>query len=166
MPQPTKPPCSGSWPDPPPDTSPTLPARGASPRITTLFSASRRSDGCAEARPANASVTTSSGALMSFFIGCSPRSGPVDRASPEACSISSNTVLVATYGGRVSPSRALGRGGPGLGLDDERLVPVPPRPGRTGPPSTPRAARPDPAQGGGRPRRHPGWTGADRGSPP
>ena len=37
MPAPTKPPCSGSWPEPPPETSPTLPATGASARMTSWF---------------------------------------------------------------------------------------------------------------------------------
>ena len=32
IPIPTNPPCSGSWPEPPPEISPTLPATGASPR--------------------------------------------------------------------------------------------------------------------------------------
>jgi len=38
MPGPTNPPCKGSWPEPPPETSPTFPGRGGSARNTTLFS--------------------------------------------------------------------------------------------------------------------------------
>src|SRR3954465_6387664 len=71
IPGPTKPPCIGSCPEPPPDTSPTLPCTGASPRKTTRFSWSTRSSGCAAAMPRSASATTSAGSLMSFFIRCS-----------------------------------------------------------------------------------------------
>src|SRR6059058_432643 len=42
MPRPTKPPCSGSCPEPPPDTSATLPRRGA-PARTTICAGSLRS---------------------------------------------------------------------------------------------------------------------------
>src|SRR6478609_712426 len=68
-PGPTNPPCRGSCPDPPPETIPTLPCTGASPRKTTLFSWSTRSCGCASSTPRNASVTTSAVSLISFFIG-------------------------------------------------------------------------------------------------
>src|SRR6266540_1714984 len=68
MPRPTSPPCMGSCPDPPPDTSPTFPDTGASARYTTMFSTSTRRLGWAAAMPRRASVTMSSGALMSFFI--------------------------------------------------------------------------------------------------
>ena len=34
MPMPTNPPCIGSWPEPPPETIPTLPCTGASARTT------------------------------------------------------------------------------------------------------------------------------------
>src|SRR5438067_9824018 len=71
IPRPTKPPCSGSWPDPPPETRPTFPATGASFRSTTWFSKSTRTRSeCAAPRPASDSLTTSSGALTNFFIVC------------------------------------------------------------------------------------------------
>ena len=41
MPMPTNPPCIGSWPEPPPEMIPTLPAFGASLR-TTMFGSSTR----------------------------------------------------------------------------------------------------------------------------
>src|SRR3954470_20895194 len=68
MPGPTNPACIGSCPDPPPGTSPTLPRTGASPRNTTRWSCSTLSSGWSAAMPRSASATTSSGALMSFFI--------------------------------------------------------------------------------------------------
>src|SRR3954468_23686410 len=68
MPGPTNPACIGSCPDPPPETSPTLPRTGASPPDTTRWSCSALSSGWAAAMPRSASATTSSGALMSFFI--------------------------------------------------------------------------------------------------
>src|SRR6185312_3047628 len=68
MPLPTNPPCRGSWPDPPPDTRPTLPDTGASARITSWFSMSTRTrPACAVAMPASASGTTVSGSLMNFL---------------------------------------------------------------------------------------------------
>ena len=69
MPTPTKPSCSGSCPEPPPETRPTLPCTGASPRTTIRWSTSTRSSGWAAASPRSASLTTSAGALMSFFTG-------------------------------------------------------------------------------------------------
>src|SRR5215211_2759895 len=69
IPSPTKPPCSGSWPEPPPDTSATLPCRGASLRTTICASGStRRMSPCAAARPASDSLTTRSGSLSSFLM--------------------------------------------------------------------------------------------------
>src|SRR5687768_10353054 len=49
--------------------TPTLPCRGASARTTTFGSMTLRRSPCAAAMPANASSTTASGALMSFFMG-------------------------------------------------------------------------------------------------
>src|SRR5919197_4566632 len=69
MPTPTNPPCMGSWPDPPPETMPTLPWTGASAR--TMYGGSkltRTRSACAAAVPSRASRRTSSGALMSFFM--------------------------------------------------------------------------------------------------
>lgn len=71
IPGPTKPPCSGSCPDPPPDTSPTLPGTGASRRTITRLSTSTVSSGCAAAIPRSASATTVSATLMSIFMGTS-----------------------------------------------------------------------------------------------
>src|SRR5687767_254723 len=68
MPRPTKPPCIGSCPEPPPEMIPTFPLRGASARTTTFGSMTRRRSPCAATMPASASSTTASGALMSFFI--------------------------------------------------------------------------------------------------
>src|SRR2546423_6524653 len=67
IPYPTKPPCSGSCPDPPPDTRLTLPGVGPPARVMYRSSVFTRSDGCAAATPARASASTSSGALISFF---------------------------------------------------------------------------------------------------
>src|SRR4051794_39257298 len=68
MPGPTNPPCSGSCPEPPPDTNPTLPATGASLRTMIFASASWRTrSGWAAASPATDSSTTASGSLTSFF---------------------------------------------------------------------------------------------------
>src|SRR5271163_818807 len=69
MPGPTKPPCMGSCPDPPPDTRPTLPATGASALTMTAGSVRTLSRSpCASATPCSASLTTSAGSLISFFI--------------------------------------------------------------------------------------------------
>src|ERR1700694_4655723 len=68
MPSPTNPPCRGSWPLPPPETSPTLPLRGASLRMITFGSYSTRiRSECAAAIPAMASLTSLSGVLISFL---------------------------------------------------------------------------------------------------
>src|SRR3954454_802272 len=69
MPSPTKPPWSGSWPEPPPDTRATLPSRGAPARSTICASRStRRMSPCAAARPASDSLTTRSGSLRNFLM--------------------------------------------------------------------------------------------------
>src|ERR1051325_8535544 len=69
MPLPTKPPCSGSWPEAPPATRGNLPLTGASLRRTTWLAASIRTrSGWAAPSPASDSWTTSSAALMNFFI--------------------------------------------------------------------------------------------------
>src|SRR3954447_1271079 len=69
MPSPTKPPCSGSCPEPPPDTSATFPPRGPSARTTICASGStRRMSPCAAARPASDSLTTRSGSLRNFLM--------------------------------------------------------------------------------------------------
>src|SRR5919106_509475 len=75
MPRPTKPPCIGSWPEPPPEITPTLPWRGASARTTTFGSMTFSRSPCAAAMPASASSTTASAALMSFFIASSHSQG-------------------------------------------------------------------------------------------
>src|SRR5439155_1097618 len=66
-----------SWPEPPPDTRPTLPGVGPPARVIILFSTSTDSDGWAAATPSRASVTTVSGLLISFFMTLLPwLSGP------------------------------------------------------------------------------------------
>jgi hypothetical protein len=68
MPSPTKPPWSGSCPEPPPEISPTLPRFGPPARRTTLLAASILTrSGCAAASPARLSGTMFSTWLMSFF---------------------------------------------------------------------------------------------------
>src|SRR5438132_1017772 len=69
MPSPTNPPCSGSCPEPPPETRATLPCTGAPERTTIWASAStRRMSACAAARPASDSRTSAAGSLRNFFI--------------------------------------------------------------------------------------------------
>src|SRR5690348_9705930 len=75
IPYPTYPPCSGSCPDPPPETRLTLPGVGPPARVMYRSEWFTDSDGCAAATPASASASTSSGALMSFFMTCVPLSG-------------------------------------------------------------------------------------------
>ena len=76
MPMPTKPPCMGSWPEPPPETIPTLPWTGASARTMTGGSkVTRTRSPCAAAMPSRASRRTSSGALMSFFMAATYAQG-------------------------------------------------------------------------------------------
>src|ERR1700675_2858438 len=69
MPMPTNPPCIGSCPEPPPDTSATLPLTGASLRTMVYGSYVTliRSEWAAS-MPSSASRTTFAGSLMSFFI--------------------------------------------------------------------------------------------------
>src|SRR4029079_12169886 len=75
MPSATKPPCIGSWPDPPPDTRATLPCTGASARTIVYGSyVTRIRSACAASMPWRASRTTSAGSLISFFIASPPRS--------------------------------------------------------------------------------------------
>src|SRR4051794_18731150 len=87
MPRPTNPPCIGSWPEPPPDTMPTFPCTGASAR--TMYAGSRltrtRSE-CARAIPSSASRTTSSAALISFFIAQTLRDSDPPLADPDPMS--------------------------------------------------------------------------------
>src|SRR5437764_6359497 len=72
IPYPTNPPCSGSCPEPPPDTRPTLPVTGPPALVMILFSMSTASEGCAAAVPASAYVRTSARELVSLFIGFLP----------------------------------------------------------------------------------------------
>src|SRR5919107_2797257 len=68
IPRPTKPACSGSWPLPPPETRPTLPATGASRRVTYLGSElTVTRSAWASPKPSTDSSTTARGSLMSFF---------------------------------------------------------------------------------------------------
>src|SRR3954453_6183506 len=69
IPGPTKPPCMGSCPEPPPDTIPTFPSTGASARTTNGGSyETRRRSPYASSTPSSDSRMTASGALISFFI--------------------------------------------------------------------------------------------------
>src|SRR5947209_3630542 len=80
MPGPTKPPCMGSCPEPPPEMRPTFPCTGASARTTQYGSnVTRTRSPCAAWTPRSASATTASGALISFFIYRSSVSG-IERA--------------------------------------------------------------------------------------
>jgi len=54
--------------EPPPETRPTFPATGASVRTTIWLLTSTLRSAWAAATPASASRTTSSGALMNFFM--------------------------------------------------------------------------------------------------
>src|SRR5436190_7844654 len=77
IPGPTKPPCMGSCPEPPPDTIPTFPSTGASARTTNDGSYdTRKRSPYASSTPSSASRTTASGALINFFIVSSPRHAP------------------------------------------------------------------------------------------
>src|ERR1700676_665884 len=72
MPRPTKPACSGSCPEPPPEISATFPGC-SSRRRTNLSSAPRETiSAWAAANPARLSVSIRSGALMSFFMAIPP----------------------------------------------------------------------------------------------
>ena len=66
---------SGSWPEPPPMTTPTFPATGASLRMMAVAAGClRTSRGFASASPSNSSSVTSKGSLISFLIAMSPLS--------------------------------------------------------------------------------------------
>src|SRR6266851_2934982 len=73
MPRPTKPPCSGSWPDPPPEINATLPFLGAPLRTMIWLATSYRSrSGWAAASPFRDSFTTAAGSLRNFRIWLVP----------------------------------------------------------------------------------------------
>src|SRR2546421_6168736 len=83
---PTNPPCIGSWPLPPPEITPTLPFIGASLRTMICCSISTRSRSeWAASIPANASLTTSSGLLINFFINHSSRKHVTHTGSEAPC---------------------------------------------------------------------------------
>src|SRR3954464_4684928 len=69
IPDPTNPPCMGSCPEPPPDTTPTFPSTGASARTTNggAYDTRTRSP-YANSTPSSDSRRTAAGELMSFFI--------------------------------------------------------------------------------------------------
>src|SRR5262249_24652540 len=73
MPWPTKPLCSGSWPEPPPEISATLPGFSARRRTNLYSSPSVTISECAAQNPSRLSRTTVSGALISFFMRTPPR---------------------------------------------------------------------------------------------
>src|SRR5688572_21867644 len=68
MPNPTKPPCSGSWPEPPPEIRATLPGFSTLRRMNLWPPPSVTMSECAAAKPSRLSVSTSSMALTNFFI--------------------------------------------------------------------------------------------------
>ncbi len=77
IPCPTNPPCIGSWPEPPPETSATLPCTGASARTMKFGSYETRTrSACACSMPSNSSRTTFCGSLISFFIALLPSRNP------------------------------------------------------------------------------------------
>src|SRR3982074_525716 len=72
IPCPTKPVCSGSCPEPPPDTSATLPGLRCRRCTNGACSPRRTMSECAAQNPAKLSLITFSAALISFFILPSP----------------------------------------------------------------------------------------------
>src|SRR6201993_1036252 len=68
MPCPTNPECSGSWPEPPPDKRATLPGVRWRRNTNGAVSPMRTMSACAAQNPARLSLTTSSTALISFFM--------------------------------------------------------------------------------------------------
>src|SRR5882724_13355223 len=72
MPCPTKPECSGSCPEPPPDTRATLPGFWFRRCTNGACSPMRTMSECAAQNPARLSLSTFSAALISFFILPSP----------------------------------------------------------------------------------------------
>ncbi len=72
MPAPTKPACSGSWPEPPPEISATLPAVVGFARVTKVGSrCTLTMSPWAAPKPRSASVSTSSTRLTNFFMTAS-----------------------------------------------------------------------------------------------
>src|SRR6266540_6168450 len=117
MPRPTKPPWSGSWPEPPPDTRATLPRRGPPARRTTLLAASiLTTSGWALARPARLSGTMSSTRLRSFFIALVV----VTMGFPFRCQVVRTTRT--TTGLRLCAGGRPNRRGRLLGLATDQLV--------------------------------------------
>ena len=73
MPTPTKPACSGSWPEPPPEISATLPARVGVARVTKVGSKwTLTRSPCAAPKPRSASVSTSSTRLTASSCSAPP----------------------------------------------------------------------------------------------
>src|SRR5262245_49628042 len=68
MPCPTSPACNGSWPDPPPEISTTLPDFGRRRRTKRCSSSSAKMSECAATSPSRLSVSTVSTLLINFFI--------------------------------------------------------------------------------------------------
>ena len=68
MPTPTKPACSGSWPEPPPESSATLPDLGKRRRTNLRSGPSATMSACAAAKPSRLSARTVSAAFISFFM--------------------------------------------------------------------------------------------------
>src|SRR3954449_11025973 len=138
MPLPTKPPCIGSCPEPPPEMIPTLPGIGASTRTTTIGSwITRTLSPCAASTPSRASRTTASGSLISFFMpssfGCrAPQPGNLQRR-PRAGQSGSvswkdaldvvHAVVLVRLEHLVDQQHVVGRRGLGLGLGHALALP-------------------------------------------
>src|SRR5215470_909754 len=68
MPTPTKPACSGSWPEPPPEISATLPGLGARRRTNLRSGPRTRMSAWEAAKPSRLSARKASSAFISFFM--------------------------------------------------------------------------------------------------
>src|SRR5882672_11715836 len=68
MPTPTKPACSGSCPEPPPESSATLPGLGTRRRTNLRSGPSTTMSACEAAKPSRLSARTVSAAFISFFM--------------------------------------------------------------------------------------------------
>src|SRR3954466_14170610 len=68
MPRPTNPPCSGSWPEPPPEISATLPDFSVLRRMNLWPPPSVTMSACAAAKPSKLFGSMSSMALINFFM--------------------------------------------------------------------------------------------------
>src|SRR5260370_1282525 len=84
MPRPTKPACSGSCPEPPPEIRATLPDFNVWRRTNLRSGPNSRMSACAAANPSRLSSSTVSAPLISFFINALPMVSLVVRINPSA----------------------------------------------------------------------------------